>query len=88
MKFEFADICGVFTNTFQTEPYIIHAFDTHHAALVSGANPTQSRPMKGRSLFVILHLWRNGDPQPQQAKKGGCQSAATFSCLVFFEFLS
>ena len=82
MNFEFADIGKLFTNTFQPEPYIINAYkDTHHAALASGANPTQSRPMKGRRLFAILHLWRKGDPQPQQAKKGGCQSAATFSCF-------
>ena len=83
MKFEFGDISGIFTNTFQPEPYIINAYkDTHHAALAFGTNPIQSRPMKGRSFFAILHLWRKGDPQPlQQAKKGGCQSAATFSCF-------
>lgn len=81
MNFEFAGIGGLFTNSFQPEPYITHAFDTHHAALASGANPTQSRPMKGKSFFAILHLWRKDDPQPQQAKKGGCQSAATFSCF-------
>ena len=90
MKFEFADIGKLFTNTFQPEPYIINAYkDTHHAALDSGANPTQSRPMKGRSLFAILHLWRKGDPQPQQAKKRWLPVGGhLFVFGAFFEFLS